>query len=492
MVNFAGKHWEVSVTRNVSLFHGSFDVGSEAIETKIYGTVPHNFFYLVQEGRKAFLFSNQEDVKLYYKRLEKLCVSSQSFGRLEKIYFKLGSALQKSSVLLEKDFSLKNYRTFCRAYLALSPSLYLTTALGRHMHSLLSERLAQLYPARHHHSREALMGDITYPSGHTPLSLSQFSLLHLGAWLQKNKVNVKNIKKHKPSLQMWHKHIELYSFIPVNFNEEPWSEQDVTAQLKTFLRKDCALELKKFQANHRLKVRQAALSLKAIKDNKVKLLATVLQKTTLLNEYRKYCFCRASLSYRPLFKAIAKKYKLSHWQECWKLTYEEIERLYYYQDVSVLKLLSQRNTVALSLDFSNRKLVVHTGRVLKLFLSELNKKHKTDDTNSAQEISGTIANIGMVRGIARVIMGRYDFPKFKDKDIIVTSMTSVDFVPIMERASAFVTNEGGITSHASIVSRELNKPCIIGTKIGTKIIQDGDLLEVDATHGVVRILKRGK
>ena len=71
-------------------------------------------------------------------------------------------------------------------------------------------------------------------------------------------------------------------------------------------------------------------------------------------------------------------------------------------------------------------------------------------------------------------------------------MTSVDFIPLMTRASAFVTNEGGVTSHAAIVSREMNKPCIIGTKIATHILKDGDLVEVDADKGVVRILKRAK
>lgn len=65
-------------------------------------------------------------------------------------------------------------------------------------------------------------------------------------------------------------------------------------------------------------------------------------------------------------------------------------------------------------------------------------------------------------------------------------MTSVDFIPAMEKASAFVTNEGGVTSHASIVSREMNKPCIIGTRIATKIFKDGDLVEVDANNGIVR------
>jgi pyruvate,water dikinase len=60
----------------------------------------------------------------------------------------------------------------------------------------------------------------------------------------------------------------------------------------------------------------------------------------------------------------------------------------------------------------------------------------------------------------------------------------------MKRASAFITDEGGITCHAAIVARELKKPCIIGTKIATQVLKDGDEVEVDAERGIVRIIKR--
>jgi len=65
-------------------------------------------------------------------------------------------------------------------------------------------------------------------------------------------------------------------------------------------------------------------------------------------------------------------------------------------------------------------------------------------------------------------------------------------MPAIKKASAIVTNVGGITCHAAIVSRELKIPCIIGTKIATKVLKDGDLVEVDAQKGIVKILKRAK
>ena len=68
-------------------------------------------------------------------------------------------------------------------------------------------------------------------------------------------------------------------------------------------------------------------------------------------------------------------------------------------------------------------------------------------------------------------------------------MTRPEFLPLMSKASAFITDEGGITCHAAIVAREMKKPCIIGTKIGTKALKDGDMIEVDADKGVVKIIK---
>jgi pyruvate,water dikinase len=60
----------------------------------------------------------------------------------------------------------------------------------------------------------------------------------------------------------------------------------------------------------------------------------------------------------------------------------------------------------------------------------------------------------------------------------------------MKKATAFVTDAGGILSHAAIVAREMKKPCIIGTGVATKVLKDGDLVEVDANKGVVKIIKR--
>jgi len=70
----------------------------------------------------------------------------------------------------------------------------------------------------------------------------------------------------------------------------------------------------------------------------------------------------------------------------------------------------------------------------------------------------------------------------------VTSMTRPEFVPLMKKAAGVVTDEGGISCHAAIISRELGIPCIIGTKTATRRLKDGDQVEVNADRGIVKII----
>lgn len=110
--------------------------------------------------------------------------------------------------------------------------------------------------------------------------------------------------------------------------------------------------------------------------------------------------------------------------------------------------------------------------------------------NHSTTIKGSVGNKGKLTGKVRIVLSTKDFPAFQEGEILVTSMTRPEYLPLMKKASAFITDEGGITCHAAIVARELNKPCIIGTKIATQVLKDGDLVEVDANEGVVRIVEQ--
>ncbi len=114
---------------------------------------------------------------------------------------------------------------------------------------------------------------------------------------------------------------------------------------------------------------------------------------------------------------------------------------------------------------------------------------KESEVNS-NEIKGQIGNKGNVQGYVKIVKSVDEFSKFKNDEILVTGMTRPEFVSLMHIAKAIITDEGGITCHAAIVSRELNKPCVIGTKFATKILKDGDFVEVDANNGIIKILNK--
>lgn len=107
---------------------------------------------------------------------------------------------------------------------------------------------------------------------------------------------------------------------------------------------------------------------------------------------------------------------------------------------------------------------------------------------SLKELKGQIAMKGKVTGVVRVLRSKKQIPELQKDEILVTAMTTPDYLPAMKIASAFITDEGGVTCHAAIVAREFGKPCIIGTKIATEVLKDGDRVEIDADNGVVKLI----
>lgn len=105
-----------------------------------------------------------------------------------------------------------------------------------------------------------------------------------------------------------------------------------------------------------------------------------------------------------------------------------------------------------------------------------------------RELHGQTAMNGKAHGSVRVLRKKSEIPLLQEGEILVTAMTTPDYVPAMKKAAAIVTDEGGITCHAAIVAREFGKPCIIGTGIATKTLKTGNIVEVDADAGVIKII----
>jgi phosphohistidine swiveling domain-containing protein len=117
------------------------------------------------------------------------------------------------------------------------------------------------------------------------------------------------------------------------------------------------------------------------------------------------------------------------------------------------------------------------------------RNHTYSETTSlsvSNEVKGNVAFPGLVKGIVRIVNNPSEIKKIKKGDILVSIQTTPELLPAMKKVAAFVTDIGGIVSHAAIVSREMRIPCVVGTRVATKILKDGDKVEVDATHGLIK------
>ncbi len=133
------------------------------------------------------------------------------------------------------------------------------------------------------------------------------------------------------------------------------------------------------------------------------------------------------------------------------------------------------------------KQIVVTGSAYRK-MYQAGQKLEKNKNQIEDSFHGSIANPGTAIGRVAICKNISQLSKVKEGNILVASMTRPEYMPALKRAAAIITDEGGITCHAAIVSRELNKPCLIGTKIATKALKDGMLVEVKANHGIVNIL----
>lgn len=137
-----------------------------------------------------------------------------------------------------------------------------------------------------------------------------------------------------------------------------------------------------------------------------------------------------------------------------------------------------------SYSYTNYKIYNSTEEILDEFNIVLNEGSLSED------LVGQPAYKGLVIGIVKIVKNRSDMKKVDKGDVLVASTTTPDFLPAMKRSGAIISEHGGAICHAAITSRELEIPCIVGVKGATKVLKDGDKVEVNADEGVVKIINR--
>lgn len=182
----------------------------------------------------------------------------------------------------------------------------------------------------------------------------------------------------------------------------------------------------------------------------------------------------------------------------------------FHLDPALLYQLTQQEVLALFEDKNINETVVflrqhafvlnYTQEIFEGVTAESILEEFNERVTQSRTFEGQTANRGKARGKVKVISADYgnlsnlhaEIEIMEVGDILVAETTAPELLLACKKAAAIVTDIGGLMSHAAIISRELKKPCVIGTKIATQVLHDGDLVEVDADQGVVRVLERAQ
>lgn len=136
-----------------------------------------------------------------------------------------------------------------------------------------------------------------------------------------------------------------------------------------------------------------------------------------------------------------------------------------------------------------------TKRNTKIYIGEAAKKFLRQHlfaqlkSNKAKELKGLPAYLGKVRGKVKIVRGLADAKNCAGK-IFVCRETIIEYAPYLKKVLGLVTDIGGINSHAAIIAREFKIPCVVGTNFATQILHDGDIVEVDANKGTIKVIKK--
>ena len=178
-------------------------------------------------------------------------------------------------------------------------------------------------------------------------------------------------------------------------------------------------------------------------------------------------------------KYIAEKSGLSY-DECHALSRDDISEYWQSGELPDSEALNKRFQESAIISFDSGISIV-TEDVLEI-------EGALTQIDIQREFSGSIAYKGSVEGVARVILDPSKDYTFNEGDILIADMTRPEYIPLIKKSSAIVTDAGGMLCHAAISAREFQIPCVVGTQVATTSIQNGDTIQVDAEKGLITIL----
>ena len=284
------------------------------------------------------------------------------------------------------------------------------------------------------------------------------------------------------------KHQQKYCWIPYDYGVQIWGIEHFITTFKSMVtEKNCAEELKhKKEEYQKIKTKQKELIKKYQLSPKVTELCDYVKLATYMMDYKKELFTKSHYLIIPLINELAARAKTNPILVR-MMNHQELEQAVIHKKFISEAELQQRYQLSVCIwDKDGRTSFLEQNKV-----DQFIKEHiqENPETLTGKKTYGVCASVGRCVGKAKIVKSAMHITKVEKGDILIAPMTSPDYVMGMKKAGAIVTDEGGLTCHAAIISRELKIPCIVGTKNATKMFKDGDLIEVNANHGSVRKLE---
>ena len=289
-------------------------------------------------------------------------------------------------------------------------------------------------------------------------------------------------KQGKDIIQDLDKHAESFGWLVNNkYDLSFLTNEDYFTSIKILSSPE--KELRDEQDHYQEKVKKYHLLLAKYKyDTKIVNLIESAQEAIFFRSFRSERLFQGGIYLQLLLQEIAARISV------------EYTEIMYLTPSEIISYLNDNKTCDISIIQHRKQGFAYlppatSGIVVGKELDELSRNIIVFNTNGT-EVKGSPAYPGKVQGRTCVVTDLAELAKIKQGDILVCNSTTPDFVPSLRKVLAIVSDEGGILSHAAVISRELKIPAVIGTKYGTKLLKDGDWIEVNATTGTVTILKK--
>lgn len=430
------------------------------------------------------------DIKNWFD-LGRICLNKMEQGKfsIEKLskehLFAANTIMDLCSQVQNKDLSKVSVQQMKRWLKALWQPYLKINGLGfipvisDFEHNYLTNKLVSILRnhGTHQDQVQLLLSELI-----TPTKINRF-------WKEKKDllelvVRHKNLRALRQSAD-FKQHIRKYTWLNYGYQGPLWTEHDFVESAERILKNKVSVsrQLKEHSEYFKDLLKQQKLSLRKLGlNNKEKYFFDIAKEFVYLKGLRVEVRHNFGYTSDLIFAELSKRFKLhpKFFRFC---TREEIVRQLEGKNINKKAILKRIKHTIETLENKKRKFYSpKEGK--KLFAKVIQK----EEFSEGVELKGQTAFPGLVRGKVKIVHSVKDLDKVQHGDIMVAITTNPDFMPAMYRALAFVTDVGGITSHAAIVAREMKKPCIIGTKFATKLLKDNDTVEVDANKGFVNIV----